>query len=87
MSSASGEPVSTFRLIALVVLIAVAGTVVQPARAEALEPMTILTIAGVAIGVVLIIAVVIIANVRERQSGSAGDPVVIAFEARVAEGL
>ena len=94
MSTASGEPVTTFKLIALVVLIAVTGTVVQPARAEALEPMTILTIVGVAVGVVLIIAVVIIANVREKQTGGAGDPVLIAgdpvlfaFETRAPEGL
>ena len=85
---------TTFKLIALVVLIAVTGTVLHPARAEAMEPMTVLTIVGVAIGVVIIIAVVIIANVRERQTGGAGDPVLIAadpglfaFETRTPEGL
>jgi hypothetical protein len=82
-----GEPVTTFKLIALVVLIAVTGTVLQPAPAEAMEPMTVLTIVGVAIGVIIIIAVVVIANVRERQTGEAGDPVLIALEARAPEGL
>ena len=87
MSTASGEPVTTFKLIALVVLIAVTGTVLQPARAEAMEPMTVLTIVGVAVGVILIIAVVVIANMRERQTREAGDPVLIALETRAPEGL
>ena len=87
MSTASGEPVTTFKLIALVVLIAVTGTVLQPARAEAMEPMTVLTIVGVAVGVIIIIAVVVIANIRERQTGEAGDPVLIALETRAPEGL
>ena len=87
MSTASGEPVTTFKLIALVVLIAVTGTVLQPARAEAMEPMTVITIVGVAVGVILIIAVVVIANMRERQTREAGDPVLIALEARAPEGL
>jgi len=87
VSTASGEPVTTFKLIALVVLIAVTGTVLQPARAEAMEPMTVITIVGVAVGVILIIAVVVIANMRERQTREAGDPVLIALEARAPEGL
>ena len=87
MSIASGEPVTTFKLIALVVLIAVTGTVLQPARAEAMEPMTVITIVGVAVGVIIIIAVVVIANMRERQTREAGDPVLIALEARAPEGL
>lgn len=78
---------STFKLIALVLLIVVAATLVQPARAEALEPMTVLTIVGVAVGVILIIAVIIIANVRERQGGLAGEPAVVAFDAGAVQAL
>jgi hypothetical protein len=78
--------VSTFKLIALVVLVAVAATFVQPARAEAMDPMTVLTIVGVAVGVVIIIAVVIIANIREKQ-GMAGDPVVVAYDAGAVQGI
>jgi hypothetical protein len=66
--------VSTFKLIALVVLVAVAATLVQPGRAEALEPTTIMAIAGAAVLVVTIIIVVIIANMRERQRGEALEP-------------
>ena len=76
---------STFKLIALVLLVAIAGTLVQPARAEALEPMTIMTIVGVAVLVVTVIVVVIIANVRDRQRGEAAapaaEPTVMAFDA------
>ncbi len=43
---------------------------VQPARAEAMDPMTIITIAGAAVLVVAIIAVVVIANVRDEQRGA-----------------
>jgi hypothetical protein len=80
--------VGAFKLIALVVLVALAGTLVQPAPAEAVEPMTILTIVGVAVGVVLIIAVVVIANIREKQGGlAAGEPAVVAFDTGAVQGL
>jgi uncharacterized membrane protein YcaP (DUF421 family) len=78
--------VSTLKLISLVLLVVLAATVVQPARAEAVEPMTAVAIAGIAIGVVIVIAVVVIANIRERQ-GTAGDPVVVAFKLEPVQGL
>ena len=72
----------TFKLIALVVLVAVAATLVQPGRAEALEPTTIITIVGAAVLVVTIIVVVIIAK---RQRGEALEPpsapTVVAYDA------
>ena len=81
----AGGLVSTFKLIALVVLVAVAATLVQPGRAEALEPTTIITIVGAAVLVVTIIVVVIIANMRERQRGEALEPAsaptVVAYDA------
>lgn len=78
---------STFKLIALVLLVAVAGTLVQPARAEALEPMTIITLAGVAVIVVLIIVVVVIANVRESQTAALDGPVTVAYDPGAVQGL
>jgi hypothetical protein len=76
--------VRAFKLIALIVLIAVAGTLVQPGRAEAIEPMTIITIVGAAVLVVTIIVVVVIANMRDRQRGEAAEPqaepLVLVFE-------
>ena len=77
----------TTKLIALIVLVAVVATFVQPARAEAMDPMTAVAIAGVAIGVVIVIAVVVIANVREKQGGLAGEPALLASEPVVAQAL
>ena len=76
----AGGAVSTVKLIALVLLVAVAATLLQPARAEAIEPMTVIAIVSVAVGVLIIIAVVVIANVRDRQKGEASEPPVIAFD-------
>jgi len=74
-------------MIALVLLVVVAATLVQPGKAEAIEPMMVMTIVGAAVVVVLIIAVVIIANVREGQgSADRGEAVVIAFEPGAVQG-
>jgi hypothetical protein len=82
--------VSTFKLIALIVLIAVAGTVVQPGRAEAIDAMTAITIAGAAVLVITVIVIVVIANMRERQRGDAAapmaEPIVMAFDAGGVQG-
>ena len=78
---------NSVKLIALIVLVAVAATVVHPAPAEAVDPMTAITIAGVAVGVALIIAVVVIANVREKQGGLSGEPVIVASDAAAAQAL
>jgi hypothetical protein len=75
------------RLIVLVVLVVLVGTLVQPARAEAVDAATILAIAGIAVGVALIIAVVVIANVREKQGGLASEPLVIASDAGVLQSI
>ena len=80
----AGGLVSTFKLIALVVLVAVAATLVQPGRAEAIEPMTIITIVGAAVLVITVIVVVIIANVRERQRGDAEAPTSVPIVVAVA---
>jgi hypothetical protein len=67
--------------------VALAATFVQPARAEAMDAMTAVTIAGVAIGLVIIIAVVVIANVREKQGGVSAEPLVIASDPAPAQAL
>ena len=67
------------RCIAVILTVALLAVLVQPARAEAMEPTTILLIAGAAVAVVLVIVVVIIANVRESQRGENPDsPVLVA---------
>ena len=81
---------NTFKLIALIVVIAVAGTVLQPARAEAIDPMTAITIAGAAVVVITVIVIVVIANMRDRQRGDAEGPiavpVVVALDAGAVQG-
>ncbi len=57
------------RFLALLVAVVFLAVVVQPARAEALEPTTILLIVGAGVAVVLVLAVVIIANIRDYQRG------------------
>ena len=63
------------RCIAVIVTVALLAVLVQPARAEALEPATILLIAGAAVAVVIIIVFVVVANVRESQRGAGRVPV------------
>ena len=91
MSAAPGDCVSAFKLIALVMLIVVAATLAQPGRAEAIDPMTAITIAGAAVLVVTVIAVVVIANMRDRQRGEASEGgvevTVVAFDRGGVQGL
>jgi len=65
---------SATRLIATLLLVTVSVVMLQPARAEALEPTAVLLIVGVAVAVIIIVTVVIIANVREGQRGTAAEP-------------
>ncbi len=55
------------RCVSLVLLVALVVVTVQPAPAEALEPTTILLIAGAGIAVIALIAILIIANVTEKN--------------------
>jgi uncharacterized membrane protein YcaP (DUF421 family) len=79
--------VNTLKLIAVVMLVALGATLVQPAQAEAIEPLTAITIAGAAVLVITIVAIVIIANVRDRQRGEAAEPTLVAFDAGGVQGL
>jgi hypothetical protein len=71
----------SFRLVALllvVVLLLVAGT---PARVEAIEPLTLVAIAGLAVAGIVLIAYLIIANVEGGRSASEGRTVWVACAA------
>lgn len=59
------------KALSLVLVVAFVLLVVAPARAEAMEPTTILLIAGAAVVLIVLVAYVIIANVREHQRGTA----------------
>jgi len=64
----------TKRIAAILVLVVVLVTAVQPARAEAFEPTTVALLIGGAVVVVALVALLVIANVRERQRGEADLP-------------
>jgi hypothetical protein len=59
----------------IIVLIAVLITAVTPARAEAIEPMTISLIVGAAVIVVVIVGFLIVANIegKKKFGADAGD--------------
>ena len=56
-----------FRFLAFVLIVALAVNLATPARAEAIEPMTILLIAGVALLVVVVVVVVVVLNVADKE--------------------
>jgi uncharacterized membrane protein len=56
-----------YRMIALVLVVALLITAVTPARAEAMEITTILLLVSVGVAVVILVAFLIIANVADRQ--------------------
>ena len=59
------------RCLSLILVIALVAVTVQPTPAEALEPTTILLIAGAGIAVLALIAILIIANVTEKSPRTA----------------
>ena len=56
-----------FRFLAFVLIAALAVNFATPARAEAIEPMTILLIAGVALLVVVVVVVLVVLNVADKE--------------------
>jgi uncharacterized membrane protein len=74
----TGGFLKTVKFISLVLILALTAMLVQPAKAEAMEPMTIITIVGAAVLVVTIIAVVVIANMRDEQRGATLEAPVLA---------
>ena len=81
VTAVPGVLVGRIKLISVLVLIALTATLVQPARAEAIEPTVAIAIAGVAVALIIIVVFVVIANVREGQTDSAGVPVMLAYDA------
>jgi hypothetical protein len=55
---------SALRGLAVVLVVVLTATVIAPARAEAIDPMTILAIAGAAVCVVILIAFLVVANTK-----------------------
>jgi hypothetical protein len=64
-----------FRTLALVLAVVMLVLVATPARAEAIEPLTMVALVSLAIAGVILIAFLIIANVEDRKS--AEEPAVI----------
>ena len=78
------------RFVSILLLVTLIAVVAKPARAAAMDPQVILIIAGVAIAVVALIAVLIIANASEgRRRGAelstaeAGPTVVLVYTTAV----
>ena len=73
---------SIVRLIAVVLVVVLVGTVVAPARAEAMDPFTIMAIGGAVVCVVILIAYLIVANTKGRrmdqQDAGTPQPVMVA---------
>jgi len=61
-------------MLAVVIALVLIITIATPARAEALEPTTIILIVGVAVTIIAVVAVVIIANVEERRRAAEERP-------------
>src|SRR5439155_519128 len=59
------------RCLSLVLVVALVAVTMQPTPAEALEPTTILLIAGAGVAVIALIAILIIANVSEKRPRTA----------------
>jgi len=63
--------VTFMRCLSLVLVVALVAVTMQPTPAEALEPTTILLIAGAGVAVIALIAILIIANVSEKRPRTA----------------
>ena len=65
----------TFRLLSLVLIVTLIIGFATPGRAEAIEPLTIVAIAGIAVIVIGVIVYLVIANMYESQKKSVqGEP-------------
>ena len=64
-----------FRLIAIVLIVALVVMVATPEKADAMDPMIIIAIAGAAAAVIVLIAFLIIAN---KEGNRASQPIYIA---------
>jgi positive regulator of sigma E activity len=62
-----------YRMVALVLLVALLVTAMTPGRAEAMEPATILLIAGAVIVIVIVVAYLYVADRAERRRAADED--------------
>lgn len=69
---------SAFRLVAVVLVVALALTVATPAKADAIEPMTILAIVSAGVVVLIVIVYLIVANASESRRAADDKPVYLA---------
>jgi hypothetical protein len=67
------------RTLAIVVMLAVLITAVTPARAEAIEPLTVSLIVGAAVVVLIIVGFLIVANIegKKKFGADAGDGTLV----------
>jgi hypothetical protein len=81
---------SPFRTLALVLAVVMLVLAATPARAEALEPMTIVALVGLALAGIVLIAYLIVANVEGSRAAGVGaklaeDPAVTEEGAKLAD--
>ncbi len=74
---------SAIRLLAVVLVVVLLATAIAPARAEAIDPMTAMAIAGAAVCVVILIVFLVIANTKGPKMDETGmdeqrQPVMVA---------
>ena len=73
----------SFRVLALALAVVLLVTFATPAKAEAIEPLTVLAIAGVAVLVLVLVVYLVVANVegpKMSQSQPLEGPLVLAPE-------
>lgn len=73
-----GSSRSAFRLVALVLVVAVALTVAAPAKADAIDPLTIVAIASAGVVVLILVVYLIVANVGDSRRAADDRPVYLA---------
>lgn len=64
---------TSYRTIALVLVLVMLITAATPARAEAIEPLTILAIASAAVVVIILVTFLIVANMSDRRMAEVPD--------------
>jgi hypothetical protein len=65
------------RLVAVMVVVVLGLSLAAPARAEAMEPLTVIAIAGAAVVVVILVVYLIVANTRGPRMANEAEPVMV----------
>ena len=68
---------SSIRLLALMLVVVLGLSLAAPARAEALEPLTILAIVGAGVVVVIIVVFLIVANTKGSRLANEAQPLMV----------